>query len=119
MKRVLVLGMCFGMLAGIIGCKDAVKKAKKQVKVDCEQLCSHTFKQCVTEVLLASGKLDAKKIDMITKAGALGKVKEAGYNACMTKCKEKKGYGSDAGKVNKCLEKKDCKAYAACIKDVM
>ena len=109
MKRTMIgIMLSFVMVLAASGCS--------KLKVDCDKMCSKTFKDCVGEVLVASGKMDQKKIDLIKKAGAFKKVQEAGYSACMKDCKKKKGFGSDAGKINKCLEKKDCKSYADCIK---
>lgn len=88
----------------------------KLLTVDCKKMCTRTFKNCVGEVLVASGKFDQAKIDMIKKAKAWGKVQTAGFAACVKDCKKKKGFGSDAEAINKCLEIADCKAYAACIK---
>ena len=109
MKRTLIgLGLVFTMVLVVSGCN--------KLKVDCEKMCEKTFKECVGEVLVASGKMDQAKIDMIKKAGAFKKVQDAGYGACIKDCKKKKGFGSDAGEINKCLKAKDCKEYAKCIK---
>ncbi len=109
MKRILIgLSLSFVMVLGASGCS--------KLKVDCEKMCAKTFKECVGEVLVASGKMDQAKIDLIKKAGAFKKVQDAGYSACIKDCKKKKGFGSDAAAINKCLDKKDCKAYADCIK---
>ncbi len=109
MKRTFI-GLTLGLLLafGASGCSN--------LKVDCDKMCGKTFKECVGEVLVASGKMDKAKIDQIKKMGALKKVQEAGYGACMKDCKKKKGFGSDASQINKCLKEKDCKKYAECIK---
>lgn len=88
----------------------------KLLTVNCDKMCTKTFKKCVGEVLVASGQMDQAKIDMIKKAGAFKKVQDAGYAACVKDCKRKSGFGSDAEAINKCLKIADCKAYAACIK---
>jgi hypothetical protein len=109
MKRTLIgLGLAFAMVLVVSGCS--------KLKVDCKKMCEKTFKECVGEVLVASGKMDQAKIDMIKKVGAFEKVQKAGYGACIKDCKKKKGFGSDAGEINKCLKKKNCKEYADCIK---
>ncbi|MFH2010763.1 MAG: hypothetical protein ABI333_29450 [bacterium] len=104
---------------GRANAKQPNKEKLEQLQVDCNRMCTRTFNECVGEVLVASGKMDSKKIDLIKKAGAFKKVQDAGYGACMNDCDRKKGFGSDAGKINKCLEKKDCKSYADCIKAVI
>lgn len=53
---------------------------------------------------------------MIKKVGALKKVQDAGYAACVKDCKRKKGFGTDAAEINKCLKLETCDAYAKCIK---
>jgi len=109
MKRTLIgLALTLTMVLAVSGCN--------KLKVDCEKMCTKTFKECVGEVLVASGKMDQAKLDMIKKAGAFQKVQDAGYGACVKDCKKKKGFGSDAGEINKCLEKKTCADYAKCIK---
>ena len=108
-KLLLGVTLSCGLVIGASACGS--------VKVDCDKMCSKTFKECVTEVMLASGKMTEKQMKLVKKAGALDKMKEKGHEACMKDCKKKKGIGSDAGKINKCLKKKDCKEYADCIKE--
>jgi hypothetical protein len=84
------------------------------VKVDCDKMCSRAFKECATEVVIAAKKGTAESQAAVEKAGQLPKLQEAGYQACMKSCKKNKGMGSDAAKINECLEKKDCKAFAEC-----
>ncbi len=115
--------MILALTVTLGGCgdkKDAKKKAKEEMrakmKVDCEKMCTKTFRDCVGEVLVASGKMDKSKIDMIKKVGALKKVQDAGYAACVKDCKRKKGFGTDAAEINKCLKLDSCAAYAKCIK---
>lgn len=109
MKRTLIgLALSFAMVLGVSGCN--------KLKVDCEKMCTKTFKECVGDVLVAAGKMEQAKYDQIKKAGALKSVQDSGFASCMKDCKKKKGFGSDASSINKCLEMKDCKAYAKCIK---
>jgi len=110
MKRILIgLGLSLALALGVSGCN--------KLKVDCKKLCEKTFKECVGEVLVASGKMDQGKLDAIkNKAGAFKKIKDSGYAVCVKDCKTKKGFGSDAGEINKCLKIKDCKEYAKCVK---
>ncbi len=89
-----------------------------KVKVDCEKMCTKTFKECIAEVLVAKGKVDMKKIDLLKKAGAFDKIKQGSYDACLKACKKDKGVTKDAAKINKCMKIKDCKEYAKCVKDV-
>jgi hypothetical protein len=111
----LVLTLTVALVA--CGDKKVGKKETEKEKVDCNRMCARTFKECVGEVLVSSGKMDQKKIDLIKKAGAFKKVQDAGYEACMKDCAKKKGFGADASEINKCLDKKGCKDYAACIKE--
>jgi hypothetical protein len=109
MKRIFI-GAALSMVLslGVWGCN--------KLKVDCEKMCDKTFKECVGEVLVAAGKTDQAKLDQLTKTGKIKGVQETGYGACLKDCKNKKGFGSDAGSINKCLEIKDCKEYAKCIR---
>ena len=87
-----------------------------KLKVDCEKVCERTFKECVADVLIATKKVDSKKMEMIKKVGKIEQVKAAGHKACVKDCKKKKGFGSDAGEINKCMKIKDCKEFAKCMK---
>ena len=133
-RMVCVAVCCIGMACG--GCKSdeeslkeakekkaAEKKAaaekaseKKADKVDCEKLCTRAFKECIEEVLIVSGKLSAEKMKAFKSTpGALQKMKAAGYKACFSGCQKQGGIGSDAAAVNKCMPKKTCKEFAACV----
>lgn len=107
-KLFLGVTLSFGLVIGASACGS--------VKVDCDKMCTRTFKECVGEVMVGSGKMTKKQLELVKKAGALKKMQEKGYEACMKDCKKKKGIGSDAGKINKCLKKSNCKEYADCIK---
>ena len=104
---ILAFAMAVGTTAAI-GCS--------KVKIDCKKVCKRTFDECLEDVLIASGKLSKDKLDMAKKAGMLGKMKKQGFDACMKNCKDKKGIGSDAGEINKCMKKKNCKEFAECMK---
>jgi hypothetical protein len=90
--------------------------AQTGVKVDCQMMCNKTFMLCVGEVLVATGKVSPDRIRQIQQAGAWHKVQQAGYTACMKDCAKKKGFGSDAVEINKCLALSGCTQYAQCIK---
>lgn len=86
-------------------------------RVDCKKMCARTFKTCLVETLVTSGKLTRKMIDKLKKsAGAMAKIQQAGYNACQKDCARKKGFGTDAAEINTCLALASCAKYAQCIK---
>jgi hypothetical protein len=91
-------------------------RAQSGGSVDCKRLCRRTFDQCLTEVMLASGKMTAKQIQRVKQVGAMSQMKKKGYEACLKDCSRKGGKGPDAAKINKCLGHKSCTAYAQCIK---
>ena len=93
-----------------------MRAVAKVLTVDCKSMCTMTFKRCVGEVLVASGKLSQDKYDLIVKSGSLKRVQDAGYAHCVRECKRKSGFEADAEEMNKCLKIADCKTYAACIK---
>ena len=95
-----------GLAASASGCDT--------VKVDCDKMCSRAFKECASEVVIAAKKGTVESMKTVEKAGQLPKIQEAGYKACMRSCKKSKGMGSDAAKINECLAKKGCKAFAEC-----
>jgi len=110
MKKTIVALVAMGLVSTAgLGCP---------AKVDCDKMCTKTFKECVGEVLIAKGKLSQKKLDMIKKLGGLKKVQDAGYGACIKACKDEKGLQKDGAKINKCMKIKDCKKFAECMKDV-
>jgi hypothetical protein len=121
MRASLLLMIAATVVLGSCGDKKSESKKSKaekraQMTVDCDRMCTKTFRLCVSEVLVGSGKLDQAKIDMIKKAGAFKKVQDAGYGACVKDCKKKEGFGTDAADINVCLKMDKCADYAKCIK---
>jgi hypothetical protein len=103
-----------GLLVGP-GCSDKGSKSAKSKKVDCQKLCDKTFGTCVSEVLMSSGKMDAKKVAMFKKLGLMKKVQKEGLAQCLKGCRAQKGQFGDSRSANKCIEMTDCKKFAACI----
>ncbi len=97
------------------GCSRKGSDAKPEPAVDCNNLCDKTFGSCVEEVLLASGKLDKKKLALFRKLNILPKITKEGHKTCLEGCRSKKGHFSDAKAVNACIAISDCKRHAACI----
>jgi hypothetical protein len=95
-----------------------------KMKVDCERLCQRTYQECGAELRLVKGRLDRAGAEEVqkqpAKAERFRKQLAQERDTCLKRCKEKKGYGSDAAKFNDCLKKKtDCRSYAACVKDLV
>ena len=108
-NRFSALVLLLGLMVGLPACKS--------IKVDCDKMCSKTFRECMSEVMLSAKKVTPKELEAIQKVNGLKKMQQDGYTHCMADCKKKKGFGSDAGKINTCLDKKSCKDYAECIKE--
>jgi len=102
-----------GLLVGS-GCSKKGDGAKAK-KVDCNQLCDKTFGTCVSEVLLASGKMGQKKLALFKKLGLLERVRKQGHDECLKGCRAKDGQFSDGKAATACLELADCKKFATCI----
>lgn len=103
-----------GLLIGT-GCAKKDGGSSKANKLDCNKLCDKTFDTCVSEVLLASGKMNKKKLAMFKKLGLLKKVKKQGHEECLKGCRAKSGQFSDARSANACLDIADCTKFAKCI----
>lgn len=101
-----IVAMLFGAIS-LAGCSS--------VKVDCEKMCTRAFKECISEVVVAAKKGTVESQKAVEEAGQLSKMQEAGYASCLKSCKKSKGMGSDAGEINKCLAKADCKGFAECL----
>ncbi len=110
----LVALMFVGLLVGP-GCSRDDASSAKPPKVDCQRLCDKTFGSCVTEVLLVSGKMDAKKVAAFKRLGLLKKVQKQGLDQCMSECRAKKGKSAYAKMANRCLAMADCKKFATCV----
>lgn len=95
-----------------------------KMKVDCEKLCTKAYGECGAELRVVKQRIDRASLEELQRTPAKLEKFQKGLaqelETCRTRCKEKKGYGSDAGKFNDCLRKfKDCRAFAACIKDLV
>jgi hypothetical protein len=89
---------------------------KGKNKVDCKEVCERSFKTCLSELLITSGKVSAEKLEMVKKRpGMLDRMKKQGFDVCMKNCQKKGGLGADATAINKCLEKKNCQEFAKCV----
>jgi hypothetical protein len=118
MSRRLVISLVASALAlgSLAGCG--------KMKVDCEKLCKKTYGECGGELRVVKARLDRASLEELQRNPAklekLQKSLAQEQETCRTRCKEKKGYGSDAGKFNDCLRKhSDCRGYAACIKELV
>ena len=121
MQKMIVLA---GLLALVVapacnGAQKARRKARQAQKVDCVKLCTRSFKTCATEVVVAAGNTKPERVAALQATGAFEKIQSVGYEACMRDCKKKQGRGSDAGRINACLAKKGCHAFAECIRRVV
>ncbi len=118
-SRLLSLGSLVALLlfgfAISPGCSKKDSDSAKPKKVDCDKLCDKTFGTCVSEVLMASGKMDAKKVAMFKKLGLLKKVQKQGHEQCLKGCRANDGQFGDAKSANTCLEMADCQKFATCI----
>jgi hypothetical protein len=71
----------------------------------------------MSHMLLATGKITRAQLDRFVQTGLMGMAQMTGYAGCMRRCKQ----GQDAGlrektqSVNRCLRKRSCKEYAACM----
>jgi hypothetical protein len=95
-----------------------------KMRVDCEKLCRRTYQECGTELRLSKGRLDRAGFEELqklpAKAERFQRQLKQEHETCLKLCREKKGYGSDAGKFNECLKKKaDCRSYAECVKELV
>jgi hypothetical protein len=90
-------------------------------RVDCERMCARTFKECGEELLLVKKSVTKPGLEEIKadpeRAAKLKASLGQQYDKCKKRCGEKKGYGSDARLINRCLkQQKSCGGYAECIK---
>lgn len=83
----------------------------------CHDVCWRTFQDCMTQVLLATGKVRRHQLDEIVRAGLMNAAKMTGYAGCMHRCRqgmEQAGKGNSRT-VKRCLKLRTCDAYASCM----
>ena len=121
MKKILVVAGLLGLVSAPAcdGARKARQKARRAQKVDCEKLCTRSFKSCAVEVVVAAGKMKRERVVALQAAGAFEKIQSYGFEACLADCKKKRGRGSDAGRINTCLAQKGCQPFAECIRKVV
>jgi len=121
MNRMVALAGLVGLLVapGCDGARKARQRARRAQKVDCDRLCTRSFKRCAVEVLVAAGKTKPERVAALQATGAFEKIQSYGYKACLRDCNTKKGRGSDASRINACLAKRGCKPFAECIQAVV
>ena len=106
-------------LCGVRKIQDTPTRAENRamrLMYTCERMCTRTFTECMSEVLVASGKVEQSKIELLKKDGSLDKAQNAAYSNCAKDCKKNKGVGLDAKAIAECLKMPWCNDYAACIK---
>lgn len=121
MKKMLALAGLLGLVyvPACDGAQKARHKARRAQKVDCDRLCTRSFKECPVEVVVAAGNTKRERVAALKAAGVFERVQALGHAACLRDCKKKQGRGSDAGRINACLAKQGCKLFAECIKKVV
>lgn len=81
-------------------------------KVDCDAYCDKMV-ECFVDIFAAD-----KSVSKIQEKFMQEQAKKWSKK-CKDDCKKKKGRGRDAGDINKCLKKKDCKEFAKCMKPLL
>lgn len=82
-------------------------------KVDCDKYCNK-MTDCFAEITSPAGKTPSEQQRKLLKG--LAKTFKA---TCKADCKKKKGRGRDASKINKCLGKSGCEAFAKCMRPLI
>lgn len=111
-----LLSACWavGLLPFLTACRETESKSPP-VRVDCQRLCKRNFEECADEVFLASGKMSEKKLKLFKKLTILRRIKQEGLTKCLKECRALGGVGAESAELNRCLELKDCRAYARCV----
>jgi len=95
------------------------KDGKVKSLVDCNAVCKRTFDTCLEDVMIATGKVTKKQIELIKQMGKYKEIGRQGQNDCLNKCRDQKGMASDGDKINECMKKKSCKDFAECMKHLL
>jgi hypothetical protein len=95
------------------------KDGKAKSLVDCNAVCKRTFDTCLEDVMLNTGKVTKKQIELIKKMGKLKEAGKQGYDQCLSKCRDQDGIASDGDEINECMGKKSCEDFAKCMKSVI
>ncbi len=91
--------------------------ATRLQKLGCHEVCHRTFQDCMTQMLLATGKITRQQLKRFVRTGLMGMAKVTGYAGCMRRCQkgQTRGVQEKTLAVKRCLRKRSCAAYAACM----
>jgi hypothetical protein len=91
--------------------------AAKLQKLGCHDVCHRTFQDCMGQMLLATGKVTQTQLNRFVRSGLMGMAKMTGYAGCMRRCQQGQAAGQSekTQAVKRCLKKRSCQAYAACM----
>lgn len=91
--------------------------AHKLQKLKCHDVCHRTFQDCMGQMLLATGKVTRAQLARFVRTGLMGMARMTGYAGCMQRCTQGQASGQQekTHKVKRCLKKRSCTAYAACM----
>lgn len=93
------------------------RTALKLQKLKCHDVCHRTFQDCMSHILLATGKVTRAQLARFVRTGLMGMAKMTGYSGCMRRCTQGQaaGQAERTSAVKRCLRKRSCTAYAACM----
>lgn len=124
--RAIVLATLLGV-ALLVACQHTTRPAAtpaisartvpKLQKLKCHDVCHRTFQDCMSQMLLAAGKITRQQLARFVQAGIMGMARMTGYAGCMRRCSQGQASGQTESThaVNRCLKKRSCTAYAACM----
>jgi len=95
----------------------STRTASKLQKAACRDVCHRTFRDCLSHLLLATGKVTQVQLDGHVRTGLMSMARMTGYVACMQRC-ERVQTGLHLERTRserRCLRCRTCKAYAACM----
>lgn len=95
----------------------SISTAQKLQKLKCHDVCHRTFQDCMGQMLLATGKVTREQLKQFVRTGLMGVARLTGYHGCMRRCAKGQATGQQEKTlaVKRCLKKRSCTAYAACM----